>query len=129
MALDTVTDPIDNASERLDSRGIIARIEDMEECIAAGEIPDADQVRELAALRELADEGAGIEGWDHGVTLIRDNWFVEYAKEYFDDTSEPETREVAQSWPFKHIDWDAAADDLQSSFTDVTFDGVTYWCH
>lgn len=33
----------------------------------------------------------------------------------------------ATEWPLRHIDWDAAAEELKQDYTSVEFDGVTYW--
>jgi hypothetical protein len=30
-------------------------------------------------------------------------------------------------WPLNHIDWEAAAAELLTDYTSVTFDGVTFW--
>lgn len=31
------------------------------------------------------------------------------------------------TWPCNCIDWDEAAEQLQQDYTEVDFDGVTYW--
>ena len=31
------------------------------------------------------------------------------------------------TWPNNHLDWKAAAEELQLDYTEVDFDGVTYW--
>lgn len=127
MALVTSTSPLDNRDETINSRDVIARIEDMQECIDAGEVPDDVDTRELAQLRDLAEDGEGFEDWVHGATLIRDTYFVEYTRDSFVDTSEPEVRESMNRWPFDCIDWERAARELQSDYCSVDFAGVTYW--
>lgn len=128
MPLDTITDAIHNLSDRLNSREIIARIEEMRECIEAGEVPDAEQEAELAALVSVAEQGsANAEDWRYGVTLVRENHFVEYIRESFDDMAEPEERVLASRWPFDCIDWERAANEVMPDYGDVDFAGVTYW--
>lgn len=126
MALETLTSPIRNSSERIDSRDVMARIEEMQELIADGAVPDDADAAELAALQDLALRGADLEDWVHGAVLVRENFFVDYARELFDDTSEPEVREMTRRWPFDCIDWERAARELSQDYTDVSFAGVTY---
>lgn len=59
-------------------------------------------------------------------TLIAEDDFEEYAEElatdlgYIDD-------EQGNRWPFNHIDWEAAADELKQDYTTVEYDGDTYY--
>src|SRR5882762_565900 len=96
---------IDNLDDIIDSREIIERIEELEADEA--ELADSD-LNELALLRDLTAEAAntGIENWEHGATLIRDSYFVEYTRELAEETVEG--LEDAK-WPFSCIDWEKAA--------------------
>lgn len=83
-----------------------------------------DELAELDALLALASEASDYASdWEHGETLIRDTYFEEYAQELADDIggAKPDV------WPYTHIDWEAAARDLQQDYTTVSFDGVDYW--
>ncbi len=112
---------VNNSLDVIDSRDVIARIEELE----ADEERDEADNEELAALKALADEAAGYAAdWEHGETLIRDSYFKEYAMELADDIGAV-PREY--SWPASCIDWDQAARELQMDYTSVDFDGVTYW--
>ncbi len=86
-----------------------------------GDSIDPAAVEELATLRQL-EEQANRSEWDSGVTLIRESYFKEYAMDYASDVAGV----VSDRWPFTHVDWDEAADDLAQDFAEVDYDGVTY---
>lgn len=85
---------------------------------------DEDDAAELIALKALADEAEGSPDWRHGETLIRDEYFTEYAQQLAEDLgyTKPHT-----GWPYDHIDWEAAADALKMDYFSVTLDGEEYW--
>lgn len=86
---------------------------------------EADDGKELAILKALADEASGYAAdWQYGETLIRDSYFKDYAMELADDICAVPNN---ASWPLTCIDWDQAARELQMDYTSVDFDGVTYW--
>lgn len=138
---------IDNFDDVIDSRDVIARIEELTDeletaradqggesesfehwCSAvlrdAGELY-YDECAELKTLKALADEASGYAAdWQHGETLIRDSYFKDYAMELADDIGAIDNN---ASWPLTCIDWGQAARELQMDYTSVDFDGVTYW--
>lgn len=146
---------ISNMDDYIDSRNIIARIEelesDTEECEVCkgtamtlneqGEETDEpcvpcdgegtrlalDEVDalELRMLKELNEEGeSATSDWTYGATLIRESYFTDYAKQFADDIG---AISGDSKWPNHHIDWEAAAEELQMDYTTVEFDGVTYY--
>lgn len=115
---------ISNYDDVIDSRDVIARIEELEADIAAGGESD-DEINELAALKALAAEAEGYAAdWQHGETLIRDSYFNSYAMELAEDIG---AINANAAWPNNCIDWDQAARELRMDYTAVEFDGVTYW--
>ncbi len=117
-----MSNTIDNTDDIIDSRDVIARIEELE---ADPESLDGDDVDELRALKALADQAEGYcEDWHHGATLIRDSYFKDYAMQFADDLGAIPSD---ATWPCNCIDWDQAARELQMDYTAVDFDGVTYW--
>ena len=124
----------DNFDAVIDSRDVIARIEELEgEVLNDDGVIDhsnedadyRDKCGELAALQALADEASGYAAdWPHGETLIRDSYFKAYAMELADDIGAIDNN---ASWPLTCIDWDQAARELQMDYSAVDFDGVTYW--
>lgn len=120
----TMTREITSNDDTIDSRDVIARIEELGEMIREG-VDDTDDDRaKLAALTALADQGENIDDWQYGATLIRESYFVTYAQELAEDIGAIDHN---AGWPLRHIDWEAAADELEMDYTSVEFDGVTYW--
>lgn len=101
------------------------------ETIAANDEHEAqDDAREFKLLRDFLNDMKGYGG-DHQwkgdwypVTLIRDSYFENYAREYADDIG---ATQRDMSWPYSCIDWKQAARELQMDYTSCEFDGVTYW--
>ena len=96
------------------------RIEELENYDSRDE-PDNEELEVLIA---LADEAEGYADWQHGTTLIRATYFVEYAEQLAEDIG---AIERDASWPNSYIDWDAAADALLIDYTEVDFDGAAYY--
>jgi hypothetical protein len=145
------TDNISNSQDVIDSRHIIARIDeltDLQDTLeqAKTDLAEAsedqrakaqdaldnaqsdftqDEADELEALTDLSDEAFQYSrDWKYGAQLIREDYFVDYAKEFAKDVGDIKGDE---QWPLNHIDWDAAAAELQQDYTEVDFDGVTYY--
>lgn len=113
----------------VDSRDMVERVsylESLAEYDNEGNLTsdglDDDEHNELTMLRDALEE-IGSEATD-GVTLIRDDYFEDYAQQYAEDMGAI-GRDV--SWPATHIDWEAAANDLQTDYTSVEIDRDTYW--
>lgn len=136
-----------NNDDFIDSRDVIARIEELEGEIEAerelladfpqpAEVPHsparqtrldniADLEADLAQLKALAEEAEDhVSGWRYGATLIRDTYFEEYARELAEDIGAIDRN---ANWPLGCIDWKQAADELKMDYTSVDFDGETYW--
>lgn len=107
----------------IDSRDLIAEMNELLALQEAGEVHEANfDADRLAQLQELAN--AGIEDWQDGAQLIRDDHFQDYAEDLADDLG---LTGRGEKWPFTCIDWVQAAQELQYDFTPYTFDGETYW--
>lgn len=124
---------ISNTDDILDSREVIARIEELTDLgthYDGGEDPlfnirllDADERHEYTALTALAEQGENFADWDSGVTLIRDSYFTAYARELLVDIGY-----IPKGFPeWIVVNWDETADNIQSDYSDVDFDGETYW--
>jgi hypothetical protein len=116
---------LDNTADIIDVRDIIERIEDLENSER-----DMDEQRELNTLLLLMDDlkgnGLGAVKWCgdwYPVTLIRDDYFVDYAEELvLDICSMPNGMPLCVQ-----IDWDATARNIRMDYTSTEIDGVTYW--
>ncbi len=114
---------ISNTDDIIDSRDVIARIEELE--TDSDELEAIGGPEELIALKALAEEGADYGAdWQYGEALIRDSYFKEYAQDLADDCGMIDT---AATWPGNCIDWDRAVDELKMDYTLIAFDGVDYW--
>lgn len=136
---------ISNSDDLIDSRDVIERInelsetrdellyqidaaEDKEEAeaakIALEDWEESDEGLELKVLLKLQEEAEGGD-WEYGETLIRDSYFEQYAQDLAEDIGA--VNNDTDKWPFNHIDWEAAADELKQDYTCVDYDGVDYW--
>ncbi len=116
-----MTTQISNSEDVIDSREVIARIEELQ----STDERDESEQEELTALEALAEEASGYApDWQYGESLIRDSYFKEYAMQLAEDIG---AINANASWPNSCIDWDQAARELQMDYTAVEFDGVTYW--
>ena len=81
-----------------------------------------DEYVSLLAFKEEVDSYTS--EWQYGATIIHEDYFRDYAEQLADDIGAISKN---QSWPLNHIDWDAAADELKTDYSEVTFDGNSYW--
>jgi len=133
--LDASTDDADRMSCRLtlesaqeDLRRAKCELEDWTGDEEA-EIDPSDDAKELACLKKLAEEAENECEWESGTALIRESYFTEYAEQLAGDTCD---MGKASDWPFRHIDWEAAATELKQDYSTVTFydedgEGVDYY--
>jgi hypothetical protein len=88
------------------------------------EVGESENSRELRALISLKEEGEGCGDWRYGEALIRESYFVEYAKQLAEDIGAISGKET---WPLACLDWEQAADELKQDYTELDFDGVSYY--
>jgi hypothetical protein len=84
---------------------------------------DDEDGRELASLRTLLHEVEQLTDEDDE-TLISDAYFEDYARQLAEDVCEM-PRDMG--WPYRHIDWESAANALKIDYSSLEFEGVTYW--
>jgi len=130
---------IDNFADIIDSRDIIARIEHLAQLrepgpVDLGDDNDTDQdtlFAELDSLEKLVLQASQYaDDWEYGAQLIRDSYFLdEYVKELVIDCGYfPNNKGIDWSaWPYRCIDWDQVAFELTDDYTEIDFDGVSYW--
>ena len=135
---------ISNSDRVIDSRDVIARIEELRqerddyalwadpetresdtpESRAAWAEENPDDADELAALEALAEEAEGYGDWAHGTALIHEDYWIDYVRELAEGIG---ALPHNSSWPLNYIDWKAAAEELEADYMTVEFDGVTYY--
>jgi len=106
-----------NHDDVIDSRSILARIEELESS------KDDDDKEELTILRALAEEAENYsEDWKYGETLIRGSYFEQYCKELCTDIGD-----LPKDLPsYIVIDWDATANNIRADYAEVYFGDVLY---
>ena len=111
----------------IDIRDIIEEYEQLEATI---DTADEDGTERLATLKSLLDELAGCGGdeqwrgdW-YPVTLIDVDDFEDYAQELAEDCG---LIKNATAWPLTCIDWKKAARELAYDYSQVDFDGESYY--
>ena len=119
-----MSNQIDNTQDVIDSRDIIARIEELEGI----EEPNAEEAQELAALLNVQEQAEDCRDWQYGEVLIHESYFNAYIEELIDDCYELPKEFNSSEWPWRHmtIDYQAAADEAQGDYTHIDFDGVDY---
>lgn len=135
-----MTKQISNGQNVIDSRDIIARINELESQFserleahegkarnlieATEEVPDDfDELEELMHLQELAEEASGYASdWQYGEALIRRSYWVEYVEDMLKDIGD-----LPQNIPhYIEIDWQKTADNIEADYTTVDYGGVEY---
>jgi len=146
---------ISNADDLIDSRDVIARIEQLADDLTAiyeAEVPTTDEAEEerattfdqwLAATIDNADHASQDDATEYRALMALADEAEGYAADwrhgetlirdsYFKEYAEQLADDIGAidakaGWPNNCIDWDKAASELQQDYTAVEFDGVTYW--
>jgi hypothetical protein len=82
----------------------------------------ADEAEELGKLRAVMADVFGSGADDESVTLVSDSYWKLYADEYAD-----EVYGLDKSGAGAYFDYQQFASDYRSDFSQLDFDGVTYW--
>lgn len=114
-----------NHSDTIDTRDLIERIEALEtEC--DGLEADCEELQALLAIMDELKGQGGDEKWRghwYPITLIHENYFVEYVRELMEDIGE-----IPRNFPhYIVIDWQKTADNLRVDYSSIEIDGHTYW--
>jgi hypothetical protein len=108
------------ADEHLDSRDLIEALEGaLEDLLTLPADEQQEATRLIEEIKALAEQG--IEDWEHGAHLIREDVFVDYAQELAEDIGF-----VGEGWPGSYIDWEGAAQALKQDYIGITFLGADY---
>jgi antirestriction protein len=104
----------------IDTRELIDEVTALHTLEKTGVELTEEDLSRIQSIEDLLSE-VGLEA-PYGVTLIPEDDFVDYAEQLAEDLGMVKD----QSWPYCHIDWDAAADSLRMDYSSVEFDGVSY---
>lgn len=118
------TNTIDLSADVIDVRDIIARYEEL--AAAEDGLPDAEERFLLASILDELQGNGGDEQWRgdwYPVTLVRDFYFTDYARELLEDCGD-----IPRNLPhYIAIDWDATARNIRVDYQPIEINGSTYW--
>jgi len=87
---------------------------------------DSESGLELNALVSLRGEVENNSSeWSHGLTLIREEVFVDHIREQEEEDNE--ALDSLEWWISQAIDWDKVAETLKGDYKSVKFQGETYY--
>lgn len=116
-----------DAREVFDSRDVTDAILAAEQEINDDPHPDeyVQEREELEMLQDIEQQGLDAFGseWHSGVTLVREDYFEEYAQEFVEEVGDIDT----SSWITNYIDWERVARDMRIDYSCITIDGEDYW--
>lgn len=125
MAKITITE-VSNEDDFIDSRDLMAYIESIEGDYEEGEAMDRQTDADLSALREFAKEFEDhAPDYHYGEVAIRESYFEVYARQTLEDCGM-----IPSNLPGfieNNIDWSGVAEDMLVDYSEIDFDGVTYY--
>ena len=88
------------------------------------DLRDLDEDEEAIWRKAFEEAGIAFDP-DNEPSAIADREFENHAQELAEDIGLIDGKQV--DWPYRHIDWEAAAEELKMDYCDVEVEGVTYW--
>ena len=84
------------------------------------EFKESDEFEELEELRIMVNE---IPEWQYGATLINEDYWEEYVEEMLKDIGD-----IPSDLPnYLVIDWEATAENIKADYSEIEYDGETYY--
>lgn len=109
----------------IDSRDVIARLDFLTVLDETGALDSDDRIEMFALERAIENiDRFSVEGAAAGVTLIRDEFFVEYVQslaKWCGDIPEANRRSPVV------VDWEATAESYRKDFASLELAGARYW--
>jgi hypothetical protein len=115
-------EPITNDMDMIDSRDIINRVKEIDDDICDG---DTSCIGEMESLNSIIDQAEGCGDFESGGGLINEDYFTEYCQELCEDCGD--IPEGLPRYIKNHIDWDGVARGMKQDYTEIDFDGVSYF--
>lgn len=88
-----------------------------------------DYLSELNVLQETKKKFIELfdaDSWGWGATFVLDEYFEEFAQDEADSLGLVDYDKRHQ-WPYNHIDWAEAAEELKNDYEQLTVGIHTYW--
>lgn len=83
---------------------------------------EADKGQLAVLLDFRAEAKPCTKDWVDGAQLINENYLEKFARGYAEEVAPAKAL-----WPYNHIDWEAAAEELMTDYTRVDFDGEGFY--
>lgn len=84
---------------------------------------DSTEQNEWNKLLELE---SSISDFWYGKVMVPEDEFTAYAKQLAEDLDYTGRNVEGQSWPYNHIDWESAANELRQDYFEFEWQGQTY---
>jgi hypothetical protein len=124
----------DQEKDKEDIAAIELKLEELHEAIedaqdALNDFNSSYDKDELDTLTEVISEGEDCTDWSYGETLIRESYFEDYIKDLVNDCYEMPKEFNEGKWPWNHasIDFEAAAEEAKSDYSEIEVGGLTYY--
>jgi len=116
---------ISNSQDIIDSRDAEERIKFLKKSIRKAERYTGERQDfkdELAKLLKLKEDVGNDKEWEFGITLINEAYFEDFTIEEAEDIGA-----IGKDAYWIVINWEATANNLKVDYTEVDFDGTTYY--
>lgn len=120
----------------LDSRDLIKELDSLEWDLENADLSEdktdevEEQIEELKeVIQELEDNCD--EAPRYGIQLVPEDEWVGYVEELIADCYSDLNKEMdSNEWPYRHIhlDYEAAAEELEDDYAEIEFRGIKYLC-
>ena len=83
------------------------------------------EIEHYENVRDFCEELEGYGDFQHGETIIHEDYFTEYCEELCEDIGH-----VSRDLPWyiaNHIDWDGVASEIKQDYIEVEFEGSSYF--
>ena len=105
-------------SDILDSRDLLEELKTLDE-------EDSYDKERIEMIDDLKEE-VGKDNFEMGVTFIRENYWVQYCEDLAYDCGYMDRQDDNNPLQY-HIDWQGWADAVEMDYSQIDFDGDTYY--
>ena len=105
-------------SDIIDSRDLLEELETLDE-------EDSYDKERIEMIDDLKEE-VGKDNFEMGVTFIRENYWVQYCEDLAYDCGYMDRQDNNNPLHY-HIDWQGWADAVEMDYSQIDFDGDTYY--
>lgn len=123
-----------NYGKVIDTRDLEKRLQELEDDLQThldandqaeeDAVPNTeDNFEDIDELKSLRDAKEEVTEWRDGNTLIRDDHWEDYCREFAEEIG---AISGSETWPLNCIDWEKAARELQMDYSSITINDNEY---